>query len=177
MNKRLLTISLFILAAALSRIIPHAPNFTPMGAMALFAGAYVANRMLAVMFSLVALFLSDMLLQVTLGTGFYGSGMIPVYACTALICLLGSFLQNRTKAHWIAGASLAGSVVFFLITNLVWVYTHSFYPHTFQGVIESYIAGLEFFRNTIAGDLFYSTILFGGYYLLQVNIPALQHND
>jgi hypothetical protein len=61
----------------------------------------------------------------------------------------------------ILGASLSGSIIFFLLTNFAFLYSQ--YPHNLSGVIQAYVNGLPFFRGTLLGDLFYSFALFGGY--------------
>ncbi len=59
MNKRLITLSAIIGLAALSRLLPHPPNVTPIAAMALFAGANLGNRKAAFLLPIAAMFLSD----------------------------------------------------------------------------------------------------------------------
>ncbi len=51
-----------IFAAAMSRLVPHAPNFTAVGAIALFGGATFEKRWCAVTVPLVAMVISDLLL-------------------------------------------------------------------------------------------------------------------
>ncbi len=91
MNKKFITIVTLIAIAALSRFLPFQSNFSPMGAIALFSGAFIANRYLAVALPLIALFISDLFI------GLYGAGMIPVYACTALFSVIGIFVTNKNN--------------------------------------------------------------------------------
>lgn len=170
MNKKFITIVALIAIAASSRFLPLPPNFSPMGAIALFAGAFIANRYLAVILPLVALFLSDLIL------GLYGVGMVPVYACTAFFSVIGFLITNKNNPISVLGSSLLGSLVFFLVTNCVYVYTvdNTFYPHSLAGVLQSYFAALPFFKNSVQGDLLFTTILFGSFYLLSVNVPFLK---
>ena len=152
----------FIIAAVLIRvlshfdIIPNLPNFAPIAAMALFGGVYL-NKRWALIVPLVAMFLADIFI------GFYNPWiMASVYGSFLLIGLLGLWLRNHKTATNVIGASLIGSVGFFLITNLaVWAVPHSLYPHTLQGLLQSYMMGLPFFRYTLAGDLFYAGSMFG----------------
>lgn len=170
MNKKFITIVAIIALAAASRFLPFAPNFSPIGAVALFAGAFIANRYLAVALPLIALFISDFFI------GFYGAGMIPVYAATALFSVIGMLLTNKNNPISIIGSSLLGSVAFYLITNFVFVYTadNTIYPHSLAGVMESYFAAIPFFKNSLRGDLLYTVLLFGSFYLLSINVPFLK---
>ncbi len=170
MNKKFITVVALIALAAISRFLPFAPNFSPMGAIALFAGAYIANRYLAIALPLIALFISDFFV------GFYGAGMIPVYVCIALFGVIGIFITNKNNALSVLGSSLLGSVVFFLVTNCVFLYTpdNTFYPVSLSGLLQSYSAALPFFKNALQGDLLFTTILFGSFYLLSVNVPFLK---
>jgi hypothetical protein len=166
-DSRSATVIAMILAAALSRLVPHPPNLTSVAAMALFGGAYLADKRLAFLVPLGALFLSDLIL------GFY-QHMEVVYASFALIVCIGLWLQERRTILRVAGAALAGSVVFFLVTNFgVWC-LQSLYPHTLDGLIACYVAAIPFFRNTLLGDLLYTAILFGGFALLEVRFSALR---
>jgi hypothetical protein len=170
MNKKLLVISGIILAAALSRLLPHADNFSPIGAIALFAGAFIANRFLAFVIPVLALVLSDALM------GFpgwaYPSQIIMVYLTFGLITLLGSTLKNNKGALRVGATSLASSLVFFVVTNFV-VWLGGFYAMNFSGLVNCYVSAIPFFKSSLAGDLFYTTVLFGGFYLIQINAPKL----
>jgi len=164
--RTLLALVLIVLAAAL-RIAPHPWNFTPIGAMALFPGAVLKDRRLAFLFPLVALFAGDLFI------GFHE--LIPiVYTSFLLSVLIGRFLQNRRTVLRIGAATLLGSAQFFLLTNFaVWWLLNS-YPKTASGLAVCYFAGLPFFWNTLAGDAFYATLLFGGFALAERLFPALR---
>ena len=167
MNARIVTIVSAILVAAVLRLVPHPPNFTPIGAMALFSGAYLGRRALAFAAPLGALLLSDLVL------GFY-SGMIVQYVAVALVVLLGIVALQRRTVLRVGAAAIASSVLFFLITNLgVWAQS-GMYPHTALGLQACFVAAIPFFQNTVAGDLFYATLLFGGFALLERTVPSLR---
>jgi hypothetical protein len=164
---RFATLAGMIFLAAASRLIPHPPNFTPLAAMALFGGAYISNKRMAFGLPLAALLLSDAVL------GFYHD-MIWVYGSFALIVCLGLQLQSRRRLRPIAGAALASSVLFFALTNFgVWA-SAGMYPRTLGGLGACYVAAIPFFQNTIAGDLVYTALLFGGFALLEKKFPALR---
>ncbi|GAB3511235.1 DUF6580 family putative transport protein [Emticicia fontis] len=175
------TIAAIIVLAALSRFFPHPFNFTPMAAIALFGGAYFSNRWLAFLVPFSAMLISDIMLELLTGWGFH-SGIPVVYGSFALISLLGIFALQKVTILRVAGAALASSLLFFLITNFAFLYPEApapdpmlgHYPHNWTGIIASYRAGLEFLRNQIVGDQFYSGVVFGGFYLLQRRFEALR---
>ena len=161
-----------ILLVSLFRLLPHAYNFTPVGAIALFAGAFLTDRKLAVLVSLAALAFSDLLLELLYGTGFYPD-MIFVYGSLFITVGIGTKLAGNTNAQRVMSATLLTSVTFFLITNFgVWALS-GMYSHTFSGLMDCYVAGIPFFRGTLMGDLFYSTLLFGGFALAKMKFPVL----
>lgn len=167
LKPRFLVVLAIILAAAASRLIPHPPNLTSVTAVALFGGAYLADKRLAFLVPLSALFISDLVL------GFY-SHMEIVYLSFALIVCIGLWLQAHMKPAYILGAALASSVLFFVTTNFgVWAF-EPLYPKTVEGLIACYTAAIPFFQNTLQGDLFYTVLLFGGFALLERGFPALR---
>jgi hypothetical protein len=174
MNKRLLAVSLFVGGAALARLLPHPPNVTPIAAMALFGGAYLANRKLAFALPLLAMLLSDLVLGLTI----YGKVLLfsqpAVYLCLLATVAIGGLIRS-SKSWWtVAVASLGSSVMFFLATNFaVWAF-ESLYPRNWSGLIACYTAALPFFRNSMAGDLCFAVILFGGFALLEKTMVSMR---
>lgn len=158
--KKLITPVTFILIGAVARILPHAPNFAPIGAMALFGGAYMGKKQ-AFTLPILAMILSDFVI------GFDSIAMrLTVYGSFLLMVLIGFWLKNHLSLKNVALGSLAASFLFFMTTNFsVWAFG-SLYPHTSLGLTESYFFALPFFRNTLAGDFFYSGTFFGVYNLL-----------
>src|SRR4029079_9116453 len=106
-NSRLVALLSAILAAAVLRLVPHPPNFTPIGAMALFSAAYLGSRVLAFAVRLGAMLLSDAVL------GFY-SGFWVTYLAISLIVLIGWLTLSRVSPLRIAAAARLRSVHFFL---------------------------------------------------------------
>jgi hypothetical protein len=149
-------------------VLPY--NFTPVEAIALFGGAYFADRRLAVIVPLAAMVVADAVI------GFYALAPV-IYACIALTAIGGMRLRHRVGAGRVAAYSVASAVFFFLVTNFaVW----AFADHVAgggactQGLLPCYIAGLPFFQGTLIGTLFWSAALFGGFELLRRRWPALQ---
>ncbi len=151
---------MLILFAAFSRLIPHAPNFTPVISIALFAGAYLKKRY-AFLVPVAALFLSDAVI------GFYDLGsMAFVYGTLLLIAALGLMLEKKISAGRILGLSLSGAVIFFITTNFaVWLFPGSMYPKTLAGLAQCYVMAIPFFGNTMLSTLIYSAAMFGVYEL------------
>jgi hypothetical protein len=167
LKPRWMVLVAIILAAALSRLAPHPPNLTSVSAVALFGGAYFADRRLAFVVPLAALLLSDLVL------GFYRH-MEVAYLSFALIAWLGQWLRHNRSMPRIAGAALASSVLFFLTSNAgVWLFD-GMYPLTPHGLLACYVAAIPFFWNTMAGDMLYTALLFGGFTLLERRFSALR---
>ena len=165
-HSRLVALLTAIVVAAALRLVPHPPNFTPIGAMALFSGAYLGRKALAFAAPLGALLLSDLVL------GFY-HGQATVYFSVALIVMLGMVALSRVSPLRVAGAAIVSSVLFFVITNFgMWMFS-GFYPRTMAGLEACYVAAIPFFQNTVAGDLFYATLLFGSFRVAELLVPAL----
>ena len=166
-HARLLAILAAIVIAAALRLVPHPANFTPVGAIALFSGAYLGRNGLAFVAPLAALALSDLVL------GFYPE-LLFVYVAVAATVLIGWALSKRRTVLRVGGAAIAGSVLFFLLTNFgVWL-VMDYYPKDLAGLAACYAAAIPFFQNTLAGDLFYAAVLFGGFALLERQVPALR---
>ena len=162
-----LALTVLIVLAALSRILPHPYNFTPIEAMALFGGAYFANRWLSVAVPLLAMLLADFFL------GFH-SGMPVIYSVIFLISVLGFALRGKVSVLRVASFGLIGATLFFVVTNFaVWAGS-GMYPMTANGLLACYVAGIPFFHWQLAGVATYSVILFGGFALLRSNLPALK---
>lgn len=155
--KKIISYGAVILLAVVARLIPHAPNFAPIGGLALFTGANFKNK-IALIIPLSAMFVSDIFL------GFHKT--VPfVYASFLIIAIIGGLIKTN-KWQSLFTASLVSSVLFFLITNFgVWV-TGTMYAKNLNGLIQCYGFGVPFFRNTLISDLFYSFSFFYGYRFL-----------
>ena len=163
-------IALMILVAALSRILPHPFNFTPIGGMALFGAAYFSKKYWAFLIPLLSFWISDLILNNVYYTAYYDGfqwfGSIWVYLSFILIVLLGFLLLKKLSIGRLVLASISASVLFFLITNAALVLVPQnalLYPKSLAGLALAYTAGLPFFWNTLLGDLFYTAVLFGAF--------------
>jgi hypothetical protein len=188
---RFLPIAVMILAPALVRLMPYILdkfgmgdvhdvtaylwNFSPVGALFLFGGARLADRRTAYLVPLAAMLLSDLGIGALMGDLKMGlHAMIPVvYGSYALMVWLGTQLRESRSPLVIGCAGLAGEVAFFIITNFAnWVVQTGYYPHTFEGLIACYAAGLLFFRYSLASLALYGTLLFGGFALIERKYAA-----
>lgn len=175
LNPRVLLVTALVLLATLVRFVDHGlPNVAPIGAIALFGGACFASRRQAFCVTFATMLFSDALLYATryrdwqadiLGT------MLFVYVALALVVMLGELLKkHRRSVAGIVAGSLAGSIVFFLISNLSAWALYDEYTKDVAGLIRCYLAGVPFYRNTLLGDLAFNFALFGGYALLEQRV-------
>ncbi len=162
-----------IIIATILRLIPHPVNFSPITAMALFSGVYIARRSLALGIPLVVLLLSDLFL------GFHDQ-MLAVYLPFALVTCLGFIVAPRIRSTGattpigVGLLSISGSLLFFISSNFfVWLQS-GMYPRNFAGLVTCFISALPFLQNEFAGDLFYSTVLFGAWALMEKAVPRLR---
>lgn len=172
----LLAAGLILLAAA-SRIINQEAglyHLAPVAALGLFSGAVVKDKRLAFLFTLLAQFISDAYIQVfTHMQGFYGISQVFTYAGMLLVTLLGTKM-GQVRPLKIAGYSIAGSAIFFLVSNFG-VYLQGYYGLDLNGLKTTFVMALPFyttfgtqlFINSFVGDLVFSGILFGAYFMLQ----------
>ena len=168
-SPRFLVLTILIVCAALTRalplLIPHIWNFTAIGALAIFSGAQFNDRRLAFIMPLAAMAISDLFI----GNGF---SMLVYLAFTAMV-LCGFLIRKKVSIPNVALSSIAGALVFFLITNFALFYPVTTYPHNMQGIIASYIAALPFLNNMVAGNLIFGSVLFGSFYFLTKRYPVL----
>lgn len=149
MRDRLVLPLFIILLGVTMRLVPHLPNFAPITAIALFGGLYL-DKKYALILPLIIMGISDFFL------GFHNT-MAFVYLSFVFSGLLGLWARKQKTAGRILLITLAASILFFIITNVgVWL-MGDIYPRNAKGLIECMAMALPFFRNTIFGDLLYTT--------------------
>ncbi len=170
MNLRIGVIIGVIMAAAVARLaLSGVPNVAPVTALALFSGAFLADRGLALMIPMIVMLCGDLVI------GLHGT-MLFVYGAFVLVGLVGIALAGRLSGGVVIIASLFSSLLFFLVTNLgVWLVA-GYYPLTFEGLIACFIAAVPFFHYSLLGDLFFAGVMFGGFGLLERRVPALRRD-
>lgn len=165
----ILPATLLIVAAGFTRLFPHYPNFTAIGAMAIFGGSIIKDKKYALLLPLAALFISDVCLHLfTSVSGFYGTSQIFVYAAFMLITLLASFIKKSSVSNMVF-ASFWSGIIFFIISNFgVWI-SSDVYPISLSGLSSCFLAAIPFYKNEFFGNfllnsiyanLFYSVSLF-----------------
>lgn len=146
-----------IVAGVLLRLVPHMANFAPVGAIALFGGA-VLNPRLAILLPLAIMGVSDIIL------GLHGT-VLFTWGGFVLVGLTGMLLRNSSTWVRVPVGAVAGAVIFYTVSNFgVWV-EGTLYPHTLQGLLDCYVAGLPFLKVSLMADLVFSAALFGTYAL------------
>ncbi len=169
MKNKTLILSLISLAV-LSRLFPHPPNFTPLVAVGMFGMAYFGSKTWSFLIPLLALYISNLILDNTLyakyyqGFTWFDNQSIWIYGaliCTSILSYF-SFKGNLSNQR-IATTSILSSVLFFVISNLgVWA-SSGMYPPTFEGFVYCYLMAIPFLGYSLLGDLFYNIFLFGTY--------------
>ncbi|HVZ94894.1 MAG TPA: DUF6580 family putative transport protein [Phycisphaerales bacterium] len=158
---QLAALFVLILIASLGRLASDTPNLTPVAAAGLFAAYLFRRSWLGVIVPL-----SAMLITVFFFRGFYDLRLMAVvYASLAFPALLRKLPGAKLSAWRTAGASVLGSLFFFITTNLAEWTMMGHYKKTVDGFIECFAAALPFFWNTLAGDLAWNTAFFGAYAL------------
>jgi len=165
-------VSSIILLAAFSRLIPHPANFTAIGALAIFGAFSIPNRWLSVSAPLFAMWLSDLVLNNIFSSqakGFvwFTSGVFWIYAGVVAHTICTWLLMPKFKMTSLAFSSMAGALVFFILSNFgVWLH-FGMYPATWHGLLYCYAAAIPFLGNMLASNLMFSAVLFGSYFLLE----------
>ena len=151
---------LLTVAGVLGRLIPHPPNFAPVGAASLFSGARLPWWQ-AYLVPIAVMAATDPILGAYYGVPAFSRAQIFIYASFLISVAIGRAMRHRLTVPRIAAATLLCATQFFFITNFaVWL-TSTIYPATPAGLAACYIAGIPFFGWTLAGNVVYSAVLFG----------------
>jgi hypothetical protein len=167
MQPRTITLLAIILAVVIFRFLPHPPNVSPVAAMALFGGVYLADKRLAFILPFAALALSDIVI------GLHDT-LLYVYAAFALTVMIGFYIRSRVNLTHVTVATLASSLLFYLITNFgVWFAGGHGYTMDVSGLVQAYVAGIPFLQYSVTGNLLFVALMFGGYRLVRKLQPSL----
>ena len=176
LDRRFWFLTSVAIAAAATRLLPHPPNLTAIGALALFGGASFASRRAAFAVPLLAMAASDIVLY-TAVYGWMGLAQKPyVYAGFTACVGIGLLLRRRRTVLTIAAGAVAAALVFFVLSNFgVWAHA-ALYPKTAGGLLTCYVAGLPYLQNMVVGNLLYSALLFGGLSLAERKgwVPSIE---
>jgi len=156
-TKKIVAVSVIVLLLAASRLLKHPYNFTPIAAMSIFAGCHLRKHW-GLIFPLGGLLASDYFI------GFYDwKLMAAVYVGIGISFYVGWHLRKNVRWYRIILAALVSSLFFFFVSNLaVWQFSE-WYPRTFSGLAQCFVLALPFFKNSLAGDLIYTGVIFGAY--------------
>lgn len=159
-------------------------NFNPIGAMALFGGAYFIQRWKGLLFPLLALFISDVVMMKTIyassSNGLLYEGWWIVYGAFSLVVLMGSYILKKISVKNFLIAAVSAALLHWIITDFgVWVSgsditTGKPFTQDWRGLVKCYTLALPYMKNMIIGNLVYGTILFGGFELVQKRFPVLK---
>ncbi len=183
-NLRNSLLILVIIAAAATRFMNLGSfsswtNFTPIGAMALFGGAYFSDKVKAYAVPLITLMISDLLLNYLYFQKFvlFYDGAIWVYASFVLMVFVGTFLKKINVAN-VFLASLAAVFIHWIVSDIgVVLMAGSMYPKTFGGYLTALVAAIPFERNLLVSNLVYSFLMFGGFELAKTKFPILNFSN
>ncbi len=198
-------IALLVCFAATVRVFDWGWNFAPAGALALFAGVYFRDKYEALLVPVLAMFAGDVGLAISNDNPDYlFHDLMPViYGCYLLSVFLGFGVRLRWSRNlestdsvensvhpqpvqkWglVIGAGFAGALLFFVITNFAtWVIADpTRYSKDFAGLLQCFTLALPFWRNTLASDILFGIVFFGGYEMLKsvvtVPINSVLYND
>jgi hypothetical protein len=192
-NLRFFTLTAIILIAAFSRLVPHIPNFSPLGAIGLFGAAHFNKKWQAILIPLTATWLSDLFINNVIYGQYYPSftwlseGFYWQYGAYVLITIVAFFIFKKVNTKTVITGAFASSIIFFLVTNFGCWPGSTIYPQNFAGLMQCYAAGLPFATGntlsnlinvpslfgTLMGNLFYSGILFGAFAYFQKKYTVL----
>lgn len=166
-HKVVLGVALLVVLGVMWRLMPHLPNFAPIGAIALISGLTLGwKRGLALTFGI--LLITDSMI------GFY-SGFGWTWFSFALIIGLGLALRKLPVSLHVPIGVFGASVVFFIVSNFgVWA-ASGMYEHTLAGLVRCYTMALPFFRATLLSDVMFGSTLMGLYYAVRL-YPSLPHS-
>jgi hypothetical protein len=179
-NVRFYILAGMVLLAGLCRLVPHLHNFTPVGAMALFGGAYFSNAWKVYLSPLLALFISDIIIQGFIYNGMYGfplyEGWYWVYGTFMVIIYIGNRTIKTAKISNVLIASILAALAHWVITDF-WVWYSemnlSLYSKDLKGFILCYAMAVPYMMSFLMSTVLYSIILFGGFEWIQKRYPSL----
>lgn len=160
-----------ILFTILSRLLPHPYNFTSIGALSLFSGAFLSIKY-AWLVPIFTLFVSDAI------SGFYNPVVLLfVYFGFFINAFVGTyFLHSKISAIRITGCGFIAAFIFYIISNFGMWLSGLGYPMTLQGLMQCYTNGIPYLKHTILGNIIYSYFLFGVYQITFLLHHKFHHN-
>ncbi|HTM99598.1 MAG TPA: DUF6580 family putative transport protein [Pedobacter sp.] len=164
--------------APLSADFKFIANFSGIGAVALFGGAYFKHKINAFLLPVLILFVSDLGLVLTMGIdyGFY-TGWYYTYIAFLLIVLVAHLIIKKVNVQNVLTAGLIGVLIHWLVSDFgVW-YGSTIYTQNLAGFWTCLVAAIPFEKNFLYGTLGYSALMFGVFESLKVKYPALSKKN
>ncbi|MBC7888039.1 MAG: hypothetical protein H7Z13_09115 [Ferruginibacter sp.] len=168
---------LLVIIASLYRIMPGRPlGFAPQIAMALFSGSIIKDKKFSFLLPILSMLVSDIIYEVlfrfniTSVMGFY-EGQLLNYVLFGALTVIGFWIKKENLLH-IAGGSIAGASFYFILSNfIVWIggglgIDNLPYARSWDGLMKCYSEGIPFYLGSLVATVFFSGVLFGGYFLL-----------
>ena len=149
MNNKIFYFIFFILLLALSRIIPHPPNFTPILASSIMAPLLIKDRVYGVALPILAVFISDIII------GFH-SYQLAVYFS---LIVISSITPMKKNYLYLGSMAIGSSIWFYLITNFAVWSMSSMYPKTIEGILSCYVLALPFLTSTLVSALLFTFLI------------------
>lgn len=176
LNLRFGILVAIIFLAALSRLMPHLQNFSPVCALGLFGAAHFEQKWKAFLIPLAATFLSDIILSQWIHTNqpFLYKGIEWQYLSYVLIVWTGFYIFKKMNLLSVITGVGTSTLLFYFVTNLGCWPGNPIYTQDLRGMIDCLLAGLPFVKGTILSNVFYTTLLFGGYYLMERRFQFLR---
>jgi hypothetical protein len=188
-NPRFAVLALLMIVVAAMRI-PNAAeltawsNFTPIGAMGLFGGAYFTKKWKAFAFPLLTLIASDLIINIFVYGGKYGimyGSWYWVYGGFCAIVLMGTWFLKKVNIKNVLLTGVAATLIYWLIVDFgVFLFgctditTGQTMDHSFSSLIKCYAQGAPYMKNFLIGTIVYSSIMFGAFEWMKTRNPQLQ---
>lgn len=153
-----LVLSFILILVCVSRLIPHPYNFSPVGSIFLMAPIIFSDKRWSLIVSIIPLFISDVLINKLIykSENLMYEGFLWIYISYIFIWLYSYKMENR---HNLLTKSFIGSLIFFFTTNAFCWIGNPIYSKGMIGLIESCVAGIPFYWNSLAGFVFYSLLI------------------
>lgn len=166
-------VSIIRIAAAYSDNFKEIANFSAVGAIALFGGAYFNNSIKAFSFPLLVLLLSDIFITNVSGYGFFYGGWYWTYIAFILMVLVSKLVINKVNVQNTVIAGVVAVIVHWIVSDISAMYVPGLYPPTLAGFGACLIAAIPYELKFLYGTAIYGVVMFGAFELLRVKYPAL----
>ena len=157
MQKLSICLGIF-LALAVSRFVPHPPNFTSLIALSFYVPVIFGRQFIP------AIILSFAITDLVIG---YHYGIFFTWGSVLLIGLISNYFR-KSLIKRLSGA-LVGAIIFFIVTNFgVWI--SGMYEYSFNGIISCYVAAIPFFAYSAISTILFSFLIEISYKIYQFKI-------